>query len=193
MLLAIWLAWVSRGFLSVRIAKSLSCDERREHTQVLLLENFDPDYLVFERGTALYRAGVAPRIVVPVQSGRKAEEPSAVSRGIANVMTEIAHMPNPELVPIDETEPVTLNAARQLREFLLRNQLTSVTVVAPGFRSRRSQMVYSWVFEPAGITVNCVPVFGPKTPQNWTDSWHGIQEVVLQFWKLQYYRFWVLA
>jgi hypothetical protein len=43
-----------------------------------------------------------------------------------------------------------------------------------------------------GIKVHCVPVFGQKSPANWTKTWHGIQDVTEQFLKLQYYRFYVL-
>ena len=108
-------------------------------------------------------------------------------------MAEVAHLPTKKIIPIVEQEPITLNVAYQLRDFLVRERVTSVTVVAPGFRSRRSLLVYSTVFGPAGITVRCVPVFGLKTPDNWTQTWHGIQEVAEQCLKLQYYRFWVLV
>src|SRR5262249_10758032 len=61
--------------------------------------------------------------------------------------------------------------------------------VSPAFRSRRSSLVYSEVLEPAGIKVYCLPVFGVHNVKNWTDTWHGRQDVALQFIKLQYYRF----
>jgi hypothetical protein len=44
----------------------------------------------------------------------------------------------------------------------------------------------------AGVAVSCVPVFGTTTPENGTRTWHGIQEVALQFLKLHYYRISVL-
>ena len=67
-----------------------------------------------------------------------------------------------------------------------------VIVVTPAFRSRRSVLVYRTVLRPAGIEVHCVPVVGTYRPDNWTSSWHGIQDVTEQFIKLQYYRFYVL-
>jgi hypothetical protein len=82
--------------------------------------------------------------------------------------------------------------ARQLRDRLTREGVRTVTVVSPSLRSRRSAMIYATAFAPA-IAVRCVPVVGFNTPDNWTRRWHGIQEVGLQFLKLQYYRFWVLA
>ena len=65
-------------------------------------------------------------------------------------------------------------------------------VVTRGFRSKRSLLVYHAVLDPVGIKVSCMPVFGQKTPDNWTVTWHGIQEVIEQFLKLRFYRFYVL-
>jgi hypothetical protein len=107
-------------------------------------------------------------------------------------MAEIARLKNVEIVPFSENEPITLNSARQVRDYLVKEHIKSVSVLTPILRSRRSFLIYNSVFQPSGIAVHCDPVSGPKGPENWTRSWHGIQEVVLQFVKLQYYRFWVL-
>jgi hypothetical protein len=40
--------------------------------------------------------------------------------------------------------------------------------------------------------VACLPTFRTNPPEKWTSRWHGIEDVTLQFMKLQYYRFWVL-
>ena len=101
-------------------------------------------------------------------------------------------MPEPEFIPIQEIEPISLNAAYQIRDFLTKVHLRSVIVVTDGFRSKRSALVYHAVLDPAGINVSCIPVFGQRTPKNWTETWHGIQEVAKQLLKLQYYRFYVL-
>src|SRR5262249_33883626 len=82
--------------------------------------------------------------------------------------------------------------AYQIRDFLTTEHLRSVIVVTPGFRSKRSALVYHAVLDPVGIKVHCVPVFGQMTPAKWAKTWHGIQGVTEQFLKLQYYRFYVL-
>ncbi|HET9131246.1 MAG TPA: hypothetical protein VFO86_09880, partial [Terriglobia bacterium] len=74
----------------------------------------------------------------------------------------------------------------------LKEHIRSVVFVTPGFRSQRSVLVYEKIFTPAGLKFGCVPVFGKRTADNWTMNWHGMQEVFLQFAKLQYYRFYVL-
>lgn len=157
-------------------------------SDVLLIENFDPDYLLFERARRLLSDGWARRVVVPVQVSPNGNRLNAVSKGFVEVMAGIARIPEPELIPVREAEPISLNVARQVRDKLVDEGITSVIVISPGFRSRRSFLVWSAVFEPAGIRVSVVPVFGSKTPDNWRDTWHGWQEVILQWLKLLYYR-----
>ncbi len=197
--------WLLRGLLLAPIAllvltralwlpavgESLVCREDTNESPAILVDNLDPDYLTFERARQLHDANVTARVLVPLAAG-EAGVPNAISKGTAELMARVARLPDVELLPIVEKEPITLNAARQLGEFLIRERLSAVTVVVPGFRSRRSYLAYMSALAPAGISVRCVPVFGTRTPSNWTDTWHGIQEVGLQFLKLQYYRFWVL-
>src|SRR5262249_14700400 len=85
--------------------------------------------------------------------------------------------------------PISLNVAYQIRDFLTAEHLRSIIVVTSGFRSQRSSLVYHAVLDPVGIKVSCAPVFGQKTPANWTKTWHGIQDVAEQLLKLQYYPF----
>ena len=184
-------AWATRSFWTLKLGQSLVCHEQFGHSDALLLENFDPEYLVFERAAALQKEAVAEKVYVPVRASDP-EEPNAVAAGFAEVMTRIAGLKNPQIIPIVETEPISLNAADQIRDFLVKEHVGSVIVVTPDFRSRRSLLVYNTVFSRANIAVGCVPVFGATTVNNWTKTWHGMQDVGLQFLKLQYYRFYVL-
>jgi hypothetical protein len=85
-----------------------------------------------------------------------------------------------------------LNAVRDMQRFLEREHIRSLIVVMPLFRSRRSALVYAAILGRAGIAVRCEPVQGPVGVDNWTRSWHGIQDVLEQWLKLQYYRLYVL-
>jgi hypothetical protein len=183
---------LSRVFLAKPVAESLICAEHAPPSDALLLENFDPDYLLFERARALRNAGVSSRIVVPASVGLEEDVNSSVAKGFVDVMSRIARIPDTEVIPFHPKEPISLNAAREIRDFLIERHIKSVIVVSPGFRSRRSELVYGTVLRPAGIAVGCIPVFGGRLPGNWTDTWHGVQEVAEQFAKLQYYRFHVL-
>jgi hypothetical protein len=110
-----------------------------------------------------------------------------VSQGIAEVMARVTRMPEPEFIPTSDIEPISLNIAYQLRGFLVTEHLKSVLVVTPGFRSQRSSLVYHAVLGPVCIIASCVPLFGEKTSKNWSQTWHGIQEVIEQWLKLQHY------
>jgi len=175
------------------VGRSLACREEVGPSDVILVENFDPNYLLFERAAALQRRDRARRVLVPTEAdARDAAVPNPVGQGVAEVMARVARVENLGFIPTQETEPISLNAAYQIRDALLKQRVRSVTVVAPAFRSRRSSLVYQAVLGPAGIDVACIPVFGDQTPENWTTTWHGIQNVTEQFLKLQFYRFYVL-
>ena len=57
-----------------------------------------------------------------------------------------------------------------------------------GFRA----LIYGAILGDRGVAVSCEPVFGTTTPENWIGTWHGIQDVTLQFLKRNYYRMYVL-
>jgi hypothetical protein len=196
LLLSLLFLLSTRGLWTLMIGRSLICDEQTPPSDALLVENFDPSYVVFKRTAALQRSGVAPRVLVPVLADDNADNNSEVnnmvSKAFAEVMARVAHVPNIEMIPIQIVEPISLNAAKQIRDFLTREHIRSVVVATPDFRSRRSLLVYSTVLNPAGISVGCVPAFGSKTIYNWSETWHGIQAVAEEFLKLQYYRFYVL-
>ena len=44
----------------------------------------------------------------------------------------------------------------------------------------------------AGIAVRCEAVQGTRGVDTWAKSWHGVQNVIEQWLKLQYYRLYVL-
>jgi hypothetical protein len=107
-------------------------------------------------------------------------------------MARQAQMGAWEIILVREIEPITLNAARQIRGRLTKDQVKSVIVVTSGFRSQRTALVFHAVLDDAVSQIYCAPVFGRKTPEHWTETWHGIQEVAEEFVKLQYYRFYVI-
>lgn len=178
-----WFAW---------IGQSLACEDDPVASDVILIENFDPDYLVFERAAILQRAGFAARTLVPVPVSSRPGIPNSVSTRIAEVMASEARMGPWEPVVYRQAEPFSLNAAAQIRDRLQALHVKSIILVTSGFRSRRSMMVYGAVLGHAGIEVHCVPVFGGRTPRNWSSSWHGFQEVIEEFVKLQFYRFYAI-
>ncbi len=191
LLLIVGIAFLTRNYWTVKLGESLACSATPPQSDALLLENFDPDFMVFERARDLLASGVARRVLVPIAQDKTTKRANPVAIGIMNVMASSAQLPTPTVIPIPEVEPISLNAAREIRSFLVREKIPSITVVSPGFRSRRSELVYRTVLNPAGISVGCVPVFR-TSPVNWTQTWHGIEDLLEQFVKLAYYRLYVL-
>ena len=174
------------------IARGLVCAETVAPSDAMLVENFDPRYLLFEQAAALEAANTARVTFVPVEASSDPKIPNAVSVGIADVMARQARLRSWRPIAITHTEPISLNAALQIRQRLAAEGVKSLIVVVPGFRSRRSALVYQTILGRTGITVHCVPVIGGASPETWTQTWHGIQEVGGELVKLQYYRFYVL-
>ena len=173
---------LTRGLWLPLIGQSLVCPEEMASADVIVVENFDPDYRLFERAAALEREGRSTRILVPTPtSSSDSRDVNLVSGRIVERMAGLARIQNLEIVPTQEIEPYSLNAARQIRDYLIQGHVRSVLVVSPAFRSKRSSLVYRAVLEPAGIRAHCLLVFGQHTPKNWTASWHGIQTVTEQF------------
>ena len=86
LLLIMLLVSVTRGFWMLKIGQSLVCAEEISPSDVILVENFDPNYLVFERAAALYKVGFAARVLVPTAASRDPERANPVSQGIAELM-----------------------------------------------------------------------------------------------------------
>jgi hypothetical protein len=173
------------------VATSLVCKEEIGPVDALLIEDFDHEYLLYERARLLGNAGTSSRVLVHVRSDSPGTA-NAVAKGFVGVMTQIARLQDVEIVPVHEVEPITLNVASQMRTFLKKENIRSIALVTSGFRSKRSSLIYDQVMTDTGIDVHCVPVFARGGLRDWTETWHGIQNVAEQFSKLQYYRLFVL-
>jgi hypothetical protein len=185
---------LTRGSWLSLIGYSLVCRSDLVSADAILVENFDLDYRLFERAADLERKGWSARVLVLTPtSSSDSNEANLVSRGIVELMARFARIEHLEIIPIREIEPYSLNAAHQIRDFLIREHVRSVLVLSPAFRSERSSRVYGAVLRPAGIQEHCLAILSQHTPENWAASWHGIQSVTEQFIKLQYYRFYLLG
>lgn len=184
--------WLTSGWWTVGIARSLACEPSRAPSDAILVENFESSYLAYERAAQLRREGLAGRVLVQTMTEPDGQEPNEVTLGRLEVMAKIARVGAIEIIPTRPREPITLNAVRDMQQFLERERIRSVIVVMPLLRSRRSALVYGATLGRSGITVRCEPVQGSVSANNWTQSWHGIQDVLEQWVKLQYYRLYVL-
>jgi hypothetical protein len=183
----------TRGLWVAGVGRALVCDESLRQSDAILIDNFEVNYLVFERAEQLKSGGIARRVIVPTLASPGSSEPNRVFAGIAEVMSRVARLPPPELVPVSEIEPISLNASYEIRDYLRQHGIRSVVIVSPAFRSRRSALIYDDVLGAAGIEATCAPVFAPQQgPDTWTQTLHGIQEVAEQHVKLLYYRFYVM-
>jgi hypothetical protein len=184
--------WLTSGWWTVAIARSLIRDASVAPSDAILVETFDFDYRLFERASDLRHRGLAARVLVALATDPETHEPSAVAVGVTELMATLSRLGTVEIVPIRQVEPITLNATRDVQRFLEREHIRSLIVVTSLFRSRRSALVYAATLGRAGIAVRYQPVEMSVGVNGWTRSWHGIQDVLEQWIKLQYYRLYVL-
>jgi hypothetical protein len=175
------------------VAESLVCPaEDVAHVDAVLIDDLEAtNYLVFERARILREAGVTSRVLVPVDVTADGTR-STVEAAFVQTLARLSRVGDIETVPVAKAEPISLNVALDVRRFLTHNGIKSVAVVPQALRSERSMLIYRAVLEPAGVATYCQPAWGTRTPVNWIRTWHGVQDVALQFLKLQYYRFYVL-
>jgi uncharacterized SAM-binding protein YcdF (DUF218 family) len=178
-----WLPWIG-GYLV--------CQESIGVSDVILIDNVEPNYLLFERAQRLQSQGLAEIVLIPILKADTSGPPALVSIGIVDVMCRISMLRNCTTFEAPGREPISLNVARRSAEEIRSRGAHSVIIVTDGLRSRRAADIYLHVLRPLGISAHFQPVFGPHTPGNWFTSWHGIQEIVLQLGKLWYYKLAVL-
>src|SRR2546425_1295089 len=145
--------FLTRGLWVPQIGRSLVCVEDLAPSDAILVENLDPNYLLFERAEALQRARMARRTLVPVEAAHDAEVANPVSKGVAELMARQARLKDWEIILLRQAEPISLNTATQIRDHLVGNHIKSLIVVTSGFRSRRSSLVYRAVLGAAGTQV----------------------------------------
>ncbi len=86
----------------------LVSDSRIEKPDLILIDNLDPNYLLFEKAGDMKRRGLNTYVLVPVSaSGQDPERPGLVARKIVEAMIEVAHLDWVELLHIQATEPTT--------------------------------------------------------------------------------------
>src|SRR5215212_2425393 len=126
----------TRSYWIHGIAGSLMCaPETGASAEALILENFDPEYPLFEEAARFQRQGVR-RILVPVPASRDGIGPNLVAARITELLADMARLRDVELVPYPEVEPIVWNVAFRMRRFLEAQHIRSVAVVVPAFRSR---------------------------------------------------------
>ena len=159
-----------------------------ETPDLILIDNLDRNFQLFEKAGDLQNHGIGKAVLIPVSTFRQnPEQIDPVEQGIAEVMSREANLHSAEFLRIGSKEPITLNAARTVADHLKGTNVRTVSILTSGFKSRRLHLIFSKVFGEMGVVTYCLPVWGGHRPENWANSWHGIQEVVLQLGKLGYY------
>jgi hypothetical protein len=190
-LLAGLAVYVSRAWVVPAFGESLVCNDKGPVAATLLLDNFDNDFGLFRRAAELQRTAAARRVLVPITAPAEPDATLA-AREVASAFARVTGLAQWDMIPVLQQEPISLHTAKRVRDFLVSEQISDVTLLSSRYRSRRSDLIYRAVLSDRGIKMTCMPLWEVADPAEWTGTWHGIQNAVEQFLKLQYYRFWVM-
>ncbi len=173
------------------VGRGLVSDSGPRKPDLIVVDNLVSDYSLFEKAAALRRLYGAKMVVVFVRSSDKDPlKPDLVAGEIAEVMIRQARLQPCRLLLFRQVEPFTLNVARGLGRFIESHPgIHWVLIVTEALRSRRTRLVYGRVLGKLGVAAGTYPVWAGRGPQNWAATWHGRQDVLLQYMKLVYYEF----
>lgn len=174
------------------VAATLVCEPSLASADAIVIDNVVPNYALFERTQQVQKEGVATLVLVPIPEVPGDPTPRTVSLGMMDLMCGIAKVASCTPIPADGQEPISLTVAGDVAREIERRGAHSIVLVTSELRSRRTDEAYRKVLAPLGIRIDCQPVPGGSTVDNWYTTTHGVQDVVLQLGKLWYYRLVVL-
>lgn len=103
----------TRGWWAPLVGWGLVSDTGVGNPDLILLDNLDLDYQLFERAARLMQSGVGTAVLIPVFTSRQdSATPEEFSLEIVKAMCRVAHLESAQVIPITAIEPITLNAAR---------------------------------------------------------------------------------
>lgn len=183
------IAVATRGWWLPAIGRGLVSEPGACKPDMIVVDNLVSDYTLFKEAGALEKLNGRAMVLVPVRSSdHDPGRPDPVTGEIVGVMIGQARLQSWRLLPFRLVEPFTLNVARQVGRFIEGHRnIHSVLVVTLALRSRRTRLVYGRVLGKLGVAVSTYPVWGSAGREAWAATWHGRQEVVLQYLKLMYY------
>ena len=159
--LVLVVAWLTHGWWTVAVARSLVCESNRAPSDAILIENFDPDYLrvrACEKSASGWSCGASAR-ASPGQIQTR-PQPRAVELATAEMMANLARLGAFDVVPIREVEPISLNAARDVLRYVEREHIHSVIVVIAALPQQAIRARLRCHARPCRDCGRCEPVEG---------------------------------
>src|SRR5207302_5380358 len=101
---------LTSGWWTAVIVRSLIGSSSIAPSDAILVETFDLNYSLFQRAADLRHAGLAGRVLVPLQADSNTREPKAITVVVMQLMAARSGLAAVESAPVREVEPITLDA-----------------------------------------------------------------------------------
>ena len=95
-----------------------------------------------------------------------------------------------EIIVTHIHNPITLTAAQGAMKVLAKSNIKSAILLAPGFHTRRSYLVYQYAANPYHITIYPQACFGEYGSEKWWTQDFGKRDFAAESAKLAYYLIW---
>lgn len=160
---------------------------------IVILEGADYIKTGFiEAGVDLLSAGKVKKIIVVVHRIAPAHRPFAINGDYAHVvrqklMEDGLKAEQFQVIVSPIRHPVTLKEAQFVFKNIAANPMTSAILIAPGFHTRRSYLVYQYAGDPAKIKIYPHAIFTSYKPDKWWQSESGWRDFGAESLKLLYY------
>jgi len=143
----------------------------------------------------IYRKGLSPRIFVapeekPDGFDQLVREGIEYPQSIDLLIMLLRKLGIPESAIYVGRRPVTstLDEAKLVREFVIREKVRSLILVTSPTHSRRVFLIFRNVLEDQGVLLQMVPTpYSRFRPETWWESRKYVREVILEYQKLLFY------
>jgi len=188
--------WLLKSFHSILIAN----DRIEGKYDAAVLECWTkPQSTMIKLADSIYRKNIIKDIYIthfkyePRKFYADGEVPKHIDKIINLYIYEFSQdTSNYKKIPIEPKDPITLNLARQVFEYLKPKGYKRIILISESYHSYRSKLAFEKVFENSGIQVSAIPAELGITKDNWWKTDSGLSTTFSEFIKLIYYRLFVL-
>jgi uncharacterized SAM-binding protein YcdF (DUF218 family) len=180
------LAVVLLAFLTYKpilnsMAHYLVYPDKKERSDFIVLLGGETDGQRTRKAVELYRAGLAPKIIV--SSGARISWRTTESKEMVALLRQL-HVPDHDIV-LEEKSRSTYENALYTRQMIKKETLRykRITIVTDNWHTRRSVFIFRKVFADSGIEINSVGSYSLEKVQ--LDNWwhdHESAQTILSEW-----------
>lgn len=199
--LIVLIFWLNRFFILTNIWSAIVVDTPElKHYDAIVIESWQkPQSRLISVADSLLSKGVSSKVYItffkwsPTLMYSGGEVPvysnEIINLYILGVSKDTSRY---KKIGITPTDPVTINLADQVKNFMQKENVQSFLLLSESYHSQRTKLAFEKIFEHSKIYFDVMPVEIGITESNWWWTDAGLSTVFSEFIKLIYYKISVL-